>query len=434
MLEWLEGLARPAVVSGPALVTYVLLDLFLIVVLARALGGAMARLGQPRVVGEILAGVSLGPTLLGENLSLAVAPAEVRPVLSGIAALALTMFMFLAGIEFDLSRVRGREGQAGALAALAVFLPALLGFPIARALHSSAFAGEAGADLLPFALFLGASLSVTAFPVMAHILMERGELNSKMGSLAVASTGIMSVLMFSYIALAGAVASADGLGGFLIQAASTVVFVVLAWFAVRPILARLYGSMYSDGVVTGDGAAVAFGGMVLFGLIGHALGIHALVGGFLWGLVLPHDRRFRQAMSVKIKDLVMVFFLPVFFALSGFSSDLKLITGQTLPATLLVLGGAIAGKFLAAIPARLSGLTWPEVGTLGALFNTRGLLVLVAGLIGLQMHIITNLTFTIIVVVGLVTNLMTLPLLKVFAARERQGGRPSATAAEQVSA
>jgi Kef-type K+ transport system membrane component KefB len=397
------------------LVAYVLQDVFLIVLLARILGGLMVKIGQPRVVGEILAGLLLGPTLLGQNLSLVIAPAEARPVLNNIATLALTMFMFLAGVEYDMSKVKGRERQAGLLALLSIAIPALLGFPIASVMHNSAYAGEAGTELLPFALFIGAALSVTAFPVMAHILMERGELNSKMGSLGVATTGIMSIIMFSYIAFAGAVASAKGFNDFLIKLGLIVVFVVVSWFVVRPLLVRMYQTMFSGGVVSGDGMATAFIGMVFYGLIAHQLGINALVGGFIWGMVLPDDRALRQAISAKVKDIAMIFFLPVFFAMAGFSSDLKLLTLETLPVTLLVLLGAIGGKFIAAAPAKMFGLSWNETGTLGALFNTRGLLVLVAGLIGLQLNIITNLTFTIIVVVALVTNLMTLPLLNFFA-------------------
>ncbi len=429
MLDFLQQLASPANVTGPVLIAYVFLDIFLIVLLARILGGIMAKIGQPRVVGEILAGILLGPTLIGQNLSLVIAPAEARPVLSTIATLALTMFMFLAGIEYDMSKVKGRGGQAGLLALLSIAIPALLGFPIAGAIHTAAYAGVAGTELLPFALFIGAALSVTAFPVMAHILMERGELNSKMGSLGVATTGFMSVLMFSYIAFAGAVASAKAFDDFLVKLVWIVIFVVVSWLIMRPILARLYQRMFNGGVVSGDGMAVAFIGMVLYGLIAHQLGINALVGGFIWGMVLPDDRALRQTISAKVKDIAMIFFLPVFFAMAGFSSDLKLLTAETIPATLLVLLGAIGGKFIAAVPAKLFGLSWKETGTLGALFNTRGLLVLVAGLIGLQLDIITNLTFTIIVVVALVTNLMTLPLLNLFSGRPAQS---EAGAAQQM--
>jgi Kef-type K+ transport system membrane component KefB len=405
--------AAPASITGPLLITYVLVDVFLIVVLARILGTLMMKVGQPRVVGEILAGVLLGPTLLGAT-SLTIAPAEARPVIGNLATLALIMFMFLAGVEYDLSKVRGRGKHALILALLAVGVPALLGFPIAKLIHAPEYAGSAGSDLLPFALFIGAALSVTAFPVMAHILMERGELNSPMGSLGVATTGIMSVVMFSYIAFAAAVAAAKGYGDFVLKCGYIVLFGLTAWFAVRPLLRKLLPDTATGPPVTGNGMAIVFGGMVLFGLIGHVIGVHAMVGGFAYGLVIPASPRIRQFLADRLRDVAMIFFLPIFFAVAGFSTDLKLLGAESITAILLMLAGAIGGKFLAAAPARAFGLSWREVGILGALFNTRGLLVLVAGLMGLQLQIITVLTFTIIVVVALVTNLMTLPLLRLF--------------------
>lgn len=415
MFSWLQQLTPPANVSGPLLTTYVLLDIFLIVILARILGSAMQKLNQPRVVGEILAGILLGPTLLGDNLSKVIAPVEARPVIGIIATVGLILFMFLAGVEFDAERVKPKAKQAGLLAVLSVALPAILGFPVAGLMHTSVYAGPAGAELLPFALFIGAALSVTAFPVMAHILMERGELNSPMGSLAVATTGIMSILMFVYIAFAGAVAtsiaSGAGFSKFLLTILYIVVFGLISWFGVRPLLNRI---LPATSTVTGNHMAIIFGGLVLYGLIAHQLQINALVGGFIWGMILPTSPELRKAIAAKVQDVAMVFLLPVFFANAGFMADLKLITLQTLPVTLLVLAASIAGKFLAAIPAKSFGLHWREVGFLGALFNTRGLLVLVVGLIGLQLNIITNLTFSITVVVALATNLMTLPLLNLF--------------------
>lgn len=415
MIVLLQAVAAPASapITGPLLITYVLLDIFLIVALARILGGLMQKIGQPRVIGEILAGVLLGPTLLGA-MSLTIAPAEARPVIANLATLALIMFMFLAGVEYDLTRVKGKGKQAFILALLAVAVPALLGFPIAMLIHSSAYAGPAGAQLLPFALFIGAALSVTAFPVMAHILMERGELNSPMGSLGVATTGIMSVVMFSYIAFAAAVAAAKGYADFLAKCGYIVLFGLAAWFVVRPLLRKLLPDNPSGPAVSGNGMAIIFGGMVLFGLVGHVIGIHAMVGGFAFGLIIPSVPRFRETIAARLRDVAMIFFLPIFFSVAGFSTDLKLLSLESLTAIGLMLLGAIAGKFLAVLPARAFGLSWREVGILGALINTRGLLVLVAGLIGLQLQIITVLTFTIIVVVALVTNLMTLPLLRAF--------------------
>jgi len=421
--------AAPTNVTGATLTAYVLLDVFLIVVLARLLGTLMTKISQPRVVGEILAGVLLGPTLLGRDLSFFIAPAEARPVISTIATVALIMFMFLAGVEYDSSAVAGRGRQAGILAVLAVALPAAVGFPIAAVMHSPTYAGANGTDFLPFALFVGAALSVTAFPVMAHILMERGELNTKMGGLGVATTGFMSILMFLYIAFASAVAS-GGFGPLVTKIALIALFGLVSWFVVKPLLARRLPQTMAAGVPTGQTMAIIFAGMVLYGLIGDRIGIHVLVGGFVWGLVLPRDRSLRAAIAAKIRDVAMVFLLPVFFALAGFSTDLKLLTPQTFGVVLLVLLGAIGSKLLAAVPARTFGLEWREVGTLGALLNTRGLLVLVAGLIGLNLEIITTITFTIIVVVALVTNLMTLPLLNRFAVR--QAPEPQLAAAEVV--
>lgn len=407
--------AAPINVTGTTLIAYVLLDLFLIVVLARLLGTMMSKISQPRVVGEILAGVLLGPTLLGSDLSLWIAPAEARPVIATIATLALVMFMFLAGVEYDASMVSGRGKQAGILAVLAVAIPAAVGFPLAAVMHSSIYAGAHGRDFLPFALFLGAALSVTAFPVMAHILMERGELNSKMGSLGVATTGLMSILMFLYIAFASAVAS-GGFRSLLTKIALIIGFGLVSWFIAKPVLARKLPKTLANGVPTAQTMSIIFAGMVLYGLIGDRIGIHALVGGFVWGLILPSDRSFRGAVATKIRDVAMVLLLPVFFALAGFSTDLKLLKPETFGVVFLVLIAAIGSKLLAAVPARAFGLEWREIGILGALFNTRGLLVLVVGLIGLNLEIITTITFTITVVVALATNLMTLPLLNLFSA------------------
>ena len=414
--------APHANVIGPTLVAYVLLDVFLIVALARVLGNLMTKIGQPRVVGEILAGVILGPTLLGKDLSFFLAPAESQVVLQAIATIALIAFMFLAGVEYDTNVIRGRAGQATTLAVSSVAIPALLGFPVAAAMHNATFAGAKGADFLPFALFIGAALAVTAFPVMAHILMERGQLNSPMGGLGIATTGIMSILMFAYIGFAAATAS-KSYGSFAVKYVEAAIFVVGSFVLVRPLLARILPRMVRGGELSGSGIGLALSGMVLWGLIADRVGIQALVGGFIWGAIMPQDHAVRHTLAAKTKDFAMVFLLPIFFAFSGFKTDLKLVFhGNAVIPMILVLVAAVGGKFLAVAPARTFGLTWPETGILGALCNTRGLLVLVAGLIGLQAEIISPTTFTIIVIVALVTNLMTLPLLKYFEAKAGIGG------------
>lgn len=414
MLDWLQQLTPPTNVAGPTLIAYTLFDIFLIIILARLLGNLFSKLGQPRVVGEILAGILLGPTLLGD-LTLVVTPLEVRPVLSVIATMALIFFMFIAGAEFNMELVQGRVGQAGLLAFFSVALPASLGFPLAYALNAPEYIGTGIDSTLPFALLLGAALSVTAFPVMAHILMERGQLNTAMGAIGVAAAAIITVLMFLYIAFAAAAAAGDGYTNFLFKLGLVILFLLAAWYLVRPALAAILPGMFEGGTLSGNGVALVFAGVLLFGLITHLLDINALVGGFIWGIILPQDLALRRHLADKVRDVTLVLFLPVFFALAGFATDLKLLQFQTIPAIILVLLAAVLGKFVAAAPARTFDLSWDQIGILGALFNTRGLLVLVVGLIGLELAIFTPLTYTILVIVALATNLMTLPVLNRFA-------------------
>jgi K+:H+ antiporter len=429
----LASLLHPAPhtnVSGTVAISYVLLDIFLIVALARILGTLMGKIGQPRVVGEILAGVVLGPTLLGKDLSFFIAPAEIRPVIAAISTIALIFFMFIAGNEFDFDVVKGKGGQAGTLATLSVAVPAVLGFGVAALMHTSTYAGANGGDFLPFALFIGASLSVTAFPVMAHILMERGEYNSPLGGLAVATTAIMSVLMFTFIAIAGTVASSSGAGGLLFKLFLAAILVAGSFIVVKPFMAKVM-KLRPNGELGPNAMAYVFAGMIAWGLFAQMVGINALVGGFLWGLTLPRALPIRLTVSSKVKDVGMIFLLPIFFATAGFSTDLKLITMSVLPIAIVFLIAAIAVKFIAALPARSMSMSWNQVGILGALFNTRGLLVLVAGLIGLQLEIITTATFTIVVVVALVTNLMTLPLLNFF--YKREPAKPTPPTPDQIT-
>ena len=417
MIEWLQTLTPPTALNSSQLMAYAMLDIMLIVILARLLGGLMVRLGQPRVVGEILAGVLLGPTLLGQPLSEMITPLQVRPILNLISMLGLLLFMFLAGLEYDASKIDGRLRQAGLLAVASVGVPAVLGFPVAFLLNTPEYSSVAGLKLVPLALFVGAALSVTAFPVMAHILMERGELNSPMGSLAVASSGLISVLMFSYIAFAGVavstgeVNSVTSFSTLLTNLILMALFIALSWWPIRPLLKIWLERLSTGDSVNGNMMALLFGGLLLYGAIAHLLGFNALVGGFAWGFIQPNDLQLRATIAGRLRDVGMILLLPVFFAMAGFATDLKLLTPATIPAILLFLAAAIGGKFLAALPARSFGMSWRDTISLGALFNTRGLLVLVVGLIGLQIHIITTLTFTIIVVVALATNLMTLPIM-----------------------
>jgi len=398
--------------AGADATAFFLLDVLLIVVLARLLGGLANRLRQPRAVGEIVAGILLGPTLIGRDLSLFLTPSEVRPALSAIATLALVLFMFLVGLEFESSAVRGREGQATALGLLSVAAPAGVGFLVAAGMHDSRFAGPTGGSALAFGLFIGACLSVTALPVIAHVLLERGELNSRVGGVGLAASAVASVAMFAYVALASTVIDRHGYGPFLVKLALIAVAGVAARFLARPVARHLLRpNRMATGGLSPDGMAIVFGGLILSAIVADRLGISALVGGFVWGLLMPADAGLRRRLADRLRDVAAVLLLPVFFAYAGLSTDLRLLTPSVLPVLALVLVAAVASKLLAALPARLYGMSWRETGVLGALMNTRGLVLLVVGLIGLDLGVITQATYTIMVVVALATNLMTGPLL-----------------------
>jgi Kef-type K+ transport system membrane component KefB len=285
-------------------------------------------------------------------------------------------------------------------------------------MHAPRYAGPTGASLLPFGLFIGACLSVTALPVIGHVLLERGEVNSRSGAVALAASAVASVAMFAYIGLTSAVIDAKGYGPFLIKLAVVAVGAVMVRWFLRPAVRRLLQSTRRPpGGLTSDGMAVVFGGLLLSALLAEVIGINAMVGGFVWGVVMPSATSFRLWLTERLGHVASVLLLPVFFAYAGLSVDLRLITATTLPVLGLILAAAVASKFLAAVPGRLYGMDWREVGALGALMNTRGLVLLVVGLIGLDLQVITPATYTIVVVVALVTNAMTGPLMDRWAAR-----------------
>ncbi len=428
----LRSILHPAPHSTATGVTaFVLLDILLVVVLARLLGTLANRFGQPRAVGEIIAGILLGPTLIGHDLSFFIAPREARPALSAIATLALVLFMFLVGVEFDRSMVKGRQGQAVVLGLLSVAIPVAAGVPVAIWMHGSRFAGPNGASLLPFVLFVGACLSVTALPVIAHVLLERGELNTRVGGIGLAASGVASVAMFSCVGLASVVTGVGGFGPFLVKLLLIVLTGGGARFLIRPVLRRvLRRNRPWGGAPSSDDMTVVFAGLLLSALVADRLGVNAMVGAFAWGVVIPADPGLRRAVADRLSDAARVLLLPVFFAYSGLFTDLRLLTPSVFPVLVGVLMVAVATKLVAALPARLYGMTWREAGALGALMNTRGLVLLVVGLIGLNLHVITQAAFTIFVVVALATNLMTGPLLDLLGRR----GEPVEPSFAQVAA
>jgi Kef-type K+ transport system membrane component KefB len=391
----------------------ILADLALVLVLARAAGWLFSRLGQPAVVGEILAGVLLGPTLLRGGSSW-LFPMDQRDYLVVLADVGLVLFMFIVGLELDVGLVRGRERLAGAVSASSIALPFAFGVALALLLPR-----EDGIDFLPFALFIGAAMSVTAFPVLARIMTERNMHRTETGSLALACAAVDDVLAWSLLAAVIAYAPKHGCyhpSGPSWLVALAVPFAVFVLVVVRRQLKRLTRAYERAGRLTPGILAVVLLGLLVSAAITERLGIHFIFGAFLFGAVMPRQDavRLRHEILVRLEQISVLLLLPVFFLVSGLQVDLEALLhpGLLLRMT-LILAAAITGKFIGAyVGARVSGVPPWQARSLGILMNTRGLTELVIINIGKSLGLIGSDVFSMLVVMALVTTMMTGPLLR----------------------
>lgn len=428
----------PALLAPADVFAFVLADLALILVVARLVGFLFVAIGQPRVVGEIIAGILIGPTVLGghlgtltepgEGLVGAVYPAQAFAFLSLIGQVGLVLFMFLVGLELDQRLLKGRGTQIVAVALAVVAVPIAFGFLLAPLLTGELWR-PAGVDSLTFALFLGAGLSVTAFPVMARILQEQGLDRSTLGAVGLGSAALVTVLMFFAIAAASVVAAGGGAVGEIgLKIGLTLVLVAVLVVVGRPVsgyLTRRYRVGQPVTAVIGALLPLA----LIVGLASDRIGISALVGGFLFGLVVPARPGMAEAISARLQDAIVLFFLPVFLAVSGLRTDLRQLSVDAAVGLVLFLVLMVVGKWAVGyVTGRLVGLTSDEAHVLGVLLNCRGLLILVVALIGQQLGVVTPAVQAVFVLGAIITTVMTGPLVKLFMGRlgaEAAPGRES---------
>lgn len=386
-----------------------------ILALSRLLGLGMRRVRQPMVIAEIVAGILLGPSLLGwlfPDVSAALFEASSLGILKMVSQLGLILFMFVIGLELDLHRLRGRGRAAIAISHASIVLPFALGVVLAFHLRSG-YASES-VSFLAFALFLGAAMSITAFPVLARILSERRLLRTRVGSVTVACAAVDDVTAWCILAFAMAVARATGIGAAVTTTLIALGYIVAMLWLVRPLIARVAARLGDGAGLSQNLVAALLVMLFVSSWVTELIGIHALFGAFLFGAILPRERGLARALLEKLKDLVLVVFLPLFFAYSGLRTHIGLL--DSIDAWLacgLVIAVACAGKFGGSvIAARLAGLSWRESGALGVLMNTRGLMELVVLNIGLDLGVISPSLFAMMVLMALFTTLVTTPLLQ----------------------
>lgn len=417
--------------------TLLLTQIGVILAVARSLGIVTKWLGQPMVIAEVLAGIVLGPSLLGWLWPGGMAglfPAESLPVLKMLSQLGLVLFMFLIGLEFDPKLLRGRAHTSVAVSHTSIVVPFALGAGASFWLYDEYSSPEV--PLASFVLFLGAAMSVTAFPVLARILSERHLLTSRVGAIAIACAAVDDVTAWCILAFVVAVARADGIHHAIWTTGFALTFILLMTFVARPFLERLAARVASREGLTPPLVAVTLLLLLVSSTVTELIGIHALFGAFMFGAILPKAGKLAETLADKIETIAVVLLLPLFFAYSGLRTEIGLVSQpKEWLVTGLIILLATLGKFGgSAVAARLTGLRWREASAIGILMNTRGLMELIVLNLGMDLGVISPTMFTMLVIMALATTFATTPVLRLVypadeIARDRlvEPGDPSAT-------
>jgi Kef-type K+ transport system membrane component KefB len=393
-----------------------LLQIITIIVVARFFGWVFKKIGQPSVIGEIIAGIALGPSLLGmyfPEISLALFPKASLPNLQFLSQIGLILFMYVIGMELDLKILKNRANDAVVISHVSIIFPFTLGIGLAFFVYNQ-FA-PADINFLSFALFMGIAMSITAFPVLARIVQERGIHKSKLGAIVITCAAADDITAWCLLAAVIAIVKAGSFVSSLYIILMAFGYVATMLFVVKPFLnhiGKLYGAKdnLSKPVV-----AIFFLTLILSSYCTEIIGIHALFGAFMTGVIMPDIAKFRTIFIEKVEDVSVILLLPLFFVFTGLRTQIGIINDPyLLKITSYIILVAVVGKFIgSALAAKFVGQNWRDSLTIGALMNTRGLMELVVLNIGLDLGVISTEVFTMMVIMALVTTFMTGPALDI---------------------
>ena len=404
----------------------VLVSLVVVIAVARLVGAVFRALHQPPVIGEVIGGILLGPSFLGAiapGFMSAILPTASAPFLGIIAQLGIILYMFIVGLELDLKLLRNSGHKTLMISHASIVVPFLMGAVLAIWLFPS-FA-PTGVGFTTFSLFLGVSLAITAFPVLARILTEKGLHKTPLGTLALTCAAIDDATAWCLLAFVTSVAQAT-----ILSAVSTILltiaYIFFMFLLVKPLAQKGVAILEKSPRLSEGNLAIILLALLVSALATEFIGIHAIFGAFLLGAITPHDSRVASELTERLQDLVQVLFLPAFFAFTGMRTQVGLVSSaEDWKTCAVIIAVATFGKFFGTVAAaRLCGVRWRESGALGILMNTRGLVELIVLNIGLDLGVISPRLFAMLVIMALVTTFMTGPALKIFI---RDGQAPSTT-------
>lgn len=393
-----------------------LAQIITIIIVARFFGWVFRKIGQPSVIGEIIAGIVLGPSLLGlyfPEFSLTLFPVESLGNLQFLSQIGLILFMFVIGMELDLKVLQNRAKDAIVISHASIVIPFALGIGLAYFVYFK-FAPE-GVAFMPFALFMGIALSITAFPVLARIVQERGIHKTKLGAIVITCAAADDITAWCILAAVIAIVKAGTFVSSLYIIGMAIVFVLTMLFVVKPFLKKI-GELYAKkDSLNKPVVAIFFLTLIISSYTTEIIGIHALFGAFMTGVIMPDITKFRDLFIEKVEDVSVILLLPLFFVFTGLRTEIGLINDPYLwKVTGFIILVAVVGKFLgSALAAKFVGQSWRDSLTIGALMNTRGLMELIVLNIGLDLKVLTPEVFTMMVIMALVTTFMTGPTLNI---------------------
>jgi Kef-type K+ transport system membrane component KefB len=405
---------------------HVLLSLVLILLLGRWLGKLCIYFGQPRVIGEMVAGIMLGPSLLGYFWPAATAfilPAHAQPALKIIAQVGVVLYMFLVGLELNAGLLRSRAHATVAISHASIVAPFLLGSILALWLYPRL--GTPGVPFTSFALFMGVAMSITAFPVLARILTDRNMENTELGVVALSCAAIDDVTAWCLLAFVVGVAQ-SAVNGAVQTTLMALGYVAIMLLVVRPLAVRFLG--HDTDHPTRRMAVWVLVALLFSAMTAEWIGIHAIFGAFLLGAIIPHDSDVARDFTNKLEDIVKILLLPAFFAYTGMNTQIGLVSGwEAWLFCVVIILVATLGKFGGTfVSARVTGLNPRLSAALGILMNTRGLMELIVLNIGLELGVISPKLFAMMVIMALVTTIATTPILQWLTAATAQPEKAAA--------